>query len=444
MEKLGLIWSVPFFGTLCAIAICPMIVKDAWEKHSLKILTICPTVLVAALTAKFGANVALHEVMSAIFVHYLPLMALLLSLFTVTGGINVRVNRSATPALNTAVLGVGSLLAGWIGTTGASMLLIRPILTINAGRKSLAHLVVFFIFLVSNIGGAMTPLGDPPLFMGFLEGVDFFWTVKNLWLYVLSSTLVVLAIFFVVDRVMIGRDGVMTGAHIDTKSGAKSIEITGKGNVFLLAMIVLVSMLSGVMDFGHIRILTVEAEIDDLIKDILLFAIAFISVRITPKEVHEANGFSFAAFKEVAEIFIAIFLTIIPIESMLDAGSHGAFAPIFNWVNGGVDSGLNPFRMFWACGMMSAVLDNAPSYLMFFHLAGGDAQALMAGKMALMSISLGAVYMGALTYIGNAPNLMVRAIAAGNGVAVPSFFGYMGWSFCILIPLFSFLAIILF
>lgn len=440
MDKLGIIWSLPFFCTLFSIAICPLLIPEKWEKHSLKILAIAPIILLIALTIKFSFALSFHELMHSLLIHYFPLMALLFSLFTITGGIHISINKELSPALNTIVLFIGSILAGWIGTTGASMLLIRPLLKINDGRKHVTHLVIFFIFTVSNIGGAMTPLGDPPLFMGFLEGVDFFWTVKHLYTIIGTTLLIILALFYIVDSFLIKKEHLIS----NVKNNTSGIVVTGTINIFLLFLIVSFSMLSGIVHLGKITILSVNLESVDVIKDITLVLISILSLKITPKTVRDSNKFTFASFKEVAEIFIAIFITIIPVTEMLQAGSNGCFASIFNWVSGGNSQEINPFRIFWACGGISSVLDNAPSYIMFFHLAGGDPEELMNSVTILKAISLGSVYMGAMTYIGNAPNLMVRSISIERGINMPSFFGYMVWSAVILLPLFLLGSVLLF
>lgn len=439
MGDLGLVWSLPFFCTLLTIALCPLLISEIWEKHSFKILLISPCVLLIALSVKFGVYEMVCGVIHSVFVHYIPLMALLFSLFVITGGIHVAIDRPATATLNTLVLFIGSVLAGWIGTTGASMLLIRPLLRINASRKQVVHLVVFFIFLVSNIGGAMTPLGDPPLFMGFLEGVDFFWTVRNLSGVIAITVAVLLTLFYLVDSLLLSKDK----DPGKTKSYSGDIKISGGVNFALLILVVSLSMWGGMLNLGSTTIFTTKLENMNVLRDIILFLLAFVSMKITPDEVRTNNNFMFSSFREVAEIFIAIFITIIPVAEMLENGYHGAFAPLLHWVSGG-GANLEPFRVFWACGGISAFLDNAPTYIMFFHLAGADPTYLMDSKIILKAISLGAVYMGSMTYIGNAPNLMVKSISSGAGVNMPSFFGYMLWSAGILLPLFLLGSVLLF
>lgn len=440
MGELSLVWSLPFFCTLLTIALCPLLISEIWEKYSFRILLISPCVLLIALAAKFGVYQMVSGVVHSVFVHYIPLMALLFSLFVITGGIHVAIDKPAAATLNTLVLFIGSVLAGWIGTTGASMLLIRPLLRINASRKKVVHLVVFFIFLVSNIGGAMTPLGDPPLFMGFLEGVDFFWMIRNLFVVIAVTVAVLLALFYCIDSFLLSKEKGQGKA----KSYSGEIKISGGVNFALLMLVVFLSMWCGMLDIGSTTIFTTKLENMSVLRDVILFLLAFVSMKVTPDEVRTNNNFMFSSFREVAEIFIAIFITIIPVAEMLENGYNGAFAPLLHWVSGGDGVNLAPFRVFWACGGISSFLDNAPTYIMFFHLAGADPTYLMDSKIILKAISLGAVYMGAMTYIGNAPNLMVKSISSGAGVNMPSFFGYMLWSAGILLPLFLLGSVLLF
>lgn len=438
MNDLNIFWAVPFFATLLIIALFPILCHKVWDKHSFKILLVFPIILSVVIYSKYGESVLAHEIAHALLVHYIPLMALLFSLFTVTGGINIKINLQPTTLNNSLVLLTGSMLAGWIGTTGASMLLIRPLLSMNASRKHLSHIVIFFIFTVSNIGGVLTPLGDPPLFMGFISGVDFFWTVKNLWLIMILTLAFLISIFVVIDTFMLKKENFLPSTNLyDNK-----ISINGFFNIFLLVGIVSLIILSANIDLGELNILGVDLKITNLVKDVLLFFIALISLYFTSDEIKKSNHFTFDSFKEVVEIFLAIFITLIPIIKMLHMGINGPFSSIFKWTIN--DGALDPFRIFWACGLLSSFLDNAPTYLLFFHLSGGDAISLMESKIILTSISVSAVFMGAVTYIGNAPNIMIKSIAVENKINMPNFFGYIVWSCLILLPLFLFLSVLLF
>lgn len=440
MVNLSLRWAVPFILSLLSIAFCPFIIKNIWEKHSFKILLIFPIALGCAITNVYGISFCIHEFLQSILEHYIPLIALLFALFTVTGGILINIEKSVTPFFNAGMLFIASLLAGWIGTTGASMLFIRPLINLNKGRKNITHIIIFFIFLVANIGGGFTPLGDPPLFMGFLEGVDFFWTIKNIGFHVLISIMLITGIFFLVDNYFFKSE------NIDLKKlNAKvcNIKFEGIRNIPLLVLIILAVILSGICKQSFIKIFGIDVSIQSIIRDIFLFVIGMCSLKITSKEIHKKNNFNFVPLKEVAEIFIVIFLTLIPVSYILKEGANGAFAGFFNWVSS--DNGIDAMRCFFGTGSLSSFLDNAPTYLIFFNLSSGNADILMTSlSNVLKAISLGSVFWGAVTYIGNAPNIMVRSIAEQEKIKMPSFIGYMAWSFGILIPYFFLLSYICF
>lgn len=440
MVNLSLKWAVPFILSLLSIAFCPFIIKDIWEKHSFKILLIFPIILGIAITNVYGISFCAHEFIHSILEHYIPLIVLLFALFTVTGGIVINIEKSVTPFFNAGMLFVASLLAGWIGTTGASMLFIRPLINLNKGRKNITHIIIFFIFLVANIGGGFTPLGDPPLFMGFLEGVDFFWTIKNIGLHVLVSIIVLTSIFLLIDSYMFRKENT-------NKSKAKqkkiNIKFEGLKNIPLLILIIAAVILSGIGKQNLIKIFGIDMSVQSIIRDVFLFVIGIYSLKTTSDEIHKKNNFNFIPLKEVAEIFIVIFLTLIPVSYILKEGANGAFSGFFNWVSSA--NGIDAMRCFFGTGSLSSFLDNAPTYLIFFNLSSGDAGILMTTlSNVLKAISLGSVFWGAVTYIGNAPNIMVRSIAEQEKINMPSFIGYMGWSFCILIPYFFLLSYICF
>ena len=316
------------------------------------------------------------------------------------------------------------------------MILIRPVIRANEARKRNAHVVIFFIILVANVGGALSPLGDPPLFIGFLHGVSFFWTAQNLWLQTLIVSGLTLAIFVAVDIWHFRKEPV-------AQSEPMRLALRGEINFLLIAVIIGALVASAAWKPLFVfDLYGTKFELQNLVRDVVFLAVALTSLWITPDEHRAANGFSWKPIREVAILFAGIFVTVIPVEAMLNAGANGPFAILLRAVTS--PSGQpQEVAYFWLTGSLSAFLDNAPTYLVFFDLAGGDAEKLM-GPLAgtLASISIGSVYMGALTYIGNAPNFMVYAIAGESGIRMPSFFGYMLWAAAILIPLFALLTLL--
>lgn len=428
---LGGYWALPFAGILLSIALGPLFFAGLWHRHYGKIaagwagLTLLPIALAHGIGTAFAAFV------HAALAEYLSFIVLLFALYTVAGGILITGSIRGTPATNTGILAFGTGIASLVGTTGAAMILIRPLLRANKSRKHNTHVFVFFIILVANVGGALSPLGDPPLFVGFLRGVDFFWPVKNLWMQTAIISLILLTAFLVLDTWISRRDGMAKNA------GDKPIKIRGTVNLLLIALIIATILLSASWQPGiTFDISGTKVALQSLARDATLIGIALLSLWLTPDEHRGANGFTWEPIKEVAKLFAGIFVAIIPVLAMLQAGKDGAFA----WLLGAVTArdGLpHEVAYFWLTGILSAFLDNAPTYLVFFELASGDAKQLM-GPLAgtLAAISLGAVFMGALTYIGNAPNFMVYAIATENGIKMPSFFGYALWASAIMIPLF--------
>ena len=359
------------------------------------------------------------------------------------GGIHIRGNLHGSPGLNTAILAMGAVLASFMGTTGASMLLIRPLIRANDNRAHKAHVVVFFIFIVSNAGGSLTPLGDPPLFLGFLKGVDFFWTVSHIFpetLFLIGSLLV---IFYALDWWFYRRREELM--PLDPTPDTRRIGFDGAANFWLLAAVAGLVLLSGIWKSAVVfNIAGTDVGLPGLVRDAGLVAITLLSLKITAAKVHADNQFSWGPMGEVAKLFAGIFLTIVPVIAMLKAGTSGPFGAVVSSVTR-PDGTPDPAMYFWATGVLSSFLDNAPTYLVFFNTAGGDAQAMMTTfASTLAAVSAGAVFMGANTYIGNAPNLMVKAIAEERGVKMPSFFGYMLWSVGVLIPLFIIMTFIWF
>ena len=441
-SQLSALWGVPFVGILLSIAVWPLVGPHFWHHHFGKIAAAWSLAFLLPFAIVFGAHTALAGLVHALLAEYIPFILLLTALFTVSGGIYIRGNLHGTPVLNTGILLVGGILASIMGTTGASMLLIRPLIRANDNRKSSAHVVIFFIFIVSNIGGSLTPLGDPPLFLGFLKGITFFWTAAHIWPDTLFLMVVLLIMFFLLDSWMYKNEGVR---REDPTPDDARFGFDGAINFVLLGCVVALVLISGVWKPGVVfNIYGTDVALPGVVRDIGMVVVTFISLAITPRGVHASNQFNWEPMKEVAKLFAGIFLTIIPVIAMLQAGVNGPFGAVVRAVTN-ADGSPNPAMYFWATGILSGFLDNAPTYLVFFNTAGGDPVQLM-GPLAttLAAISAGAVFMGALTYIGNAPNLMVKAIAEDRGVKMPSFFGYMAWSFGILVPLFVILTFLFF
>ena len=425
-----LFYIIPFIGILLSIALMPLINHHFWEKNFGKISFfwalsfIIPFYL---LTHSF--SIVTYEILRVLLLEYFPFIILLLSLFTVAGGISIQGKLIATPKLNLLLLGIGTALASWMGTTGAAMLLIRPLLRANKWRLHKVHVIVFFIFLVANIGGALTPLGDPPLFLGFLHGVSFFWTTRYLFTSFLYVSIILLIVFFFIDSYYYKKESKIP----EDKTNFKEIKILGKINFIFLGLIILSVLMSGFWN-PHIsfNVMSIHLELQNILRDIFLLIIAYLSLKFTKPEIRAFNGFTWFPIIEVSKLFIGIFITIIPAIAILKAGKDGDLSFIVNLLTDDSGNPLNAMY-FWLTGILSSFLDNAPTYLVFFNTAGGDPVSLMTTmKSTLLAISAGAVFMGAMTYIGNAPNFMVRAIAEENGVKMPSFFGYMAWSFGIL------------
>lgn len=423
-------WTLPFCGMLGSLAFMPLFALHFWEAHYGKIAFAWSAVTILSLMLVFGFSLTQTEVFHTLFHHYMPFVIMIGTLYTISGGIQVEVESAGTPAVNTALLAIGTFLAGCIGTTGASMLLIRPMLHVNRNRSHRVHHMIFFIFLVANIGGALTPLGDPPLFLGFLNGVSFFWPTEHLTLSMLCMVIPLLALFYGMDTYFVHKEG------IALQKTPTQITIRGKLNGFLFLGVIGFVLLSGLWHpIYTLSVGSVSLELQNMIRDGGLVGLAVVSWFLTPAQIHKANRFSWEPLKEVVKLFFGIFMTVIPVIAILDAGTQGSLAPLISLV----DVGGQPQNAlyFWLSGLLSSFLDNAPTYLVFFNMAGGDASLLMTTlSQTLIAISLGSVFMGAMTYIGNTPNFMVKSIAESHQIAMPSFFGYMMWSLGILLPLF--------
>nr|WP_116136431.1 sodium:proton antiporter [Trinickia diaoshuihuensis] len=435
--QLGPAWAMPFAGILLSIALVPLIAPVFWHRHFGKIAAAWAVAFLIPFGYAFGTGAAVHALAHAIVAEYVPFIVLLTALYTVAGGICVRGALHGSPRVNAALLALGTALASIMGTTGAAMLLIRPLLRANDHRRHVAHVFVFFIFLVANAGGSLSPLGDPPLFLGFLNGVSFFWTTRHLALPMLFICFVLLAVFYALDSYYYRRPGEERQASLDPSPDSIGIAIEGKRNLLLLALVIGLVLMSGLWKPGIVfDVAGTPLALQDAVRDAALVAVTLVSLAVTPRTARTGNAFNWAPMQEVAKIFGAIFVTIAPVVMMLRAGEHGAFAQVLHLVTG-ADGRPIDAMYFWATGILSSFLDNAPTYLVFFNLVGGDAQMLMtAGATTLAAISAGAVFMGANSYIGNAPNFMVKAIAESRGVRMPSFFGYLGWSGAVLVPVF--------
>ncbi len=433
--KLGALWAVPFAGLLLSIAILPLAAPNLWHHHFGKITAAWALAFLVPCALMFGAGLTLTELLHTLILEYIPFLILIFTLFTVAGGVLIKGNLHGSPLLNTGLLALGTGIASVTGTTGAAMLMIRPIIRANDNRLHNAHVVVFFIFLVANIGGSLTPLGDPPLFLGFLKGVNFFWPTVYMFAPMMFCAIIILALFFILDTYLFSVDKDYPPKPDPTPDN--KVGVDGWINVWLLGAVVVAVLMSGIWKPGiSWKISGIEIELQNVLRDVLLLAIAGLSLKLTRPHIREGNGFSWGPILEVAKLFAGIFITIIPAIAILRAGRSGALGAIVDLVT--LPNGQpNNVMYFWLAGGLSSFLDNAPTYLVFFNMAGGDAAQLM-GPMwkTLLAISAGAVFMGANTYIGNAPNFMVKAIAEERGVKMPSFFGYMVWSSCVLLPVF--------
>ncbi|MCI8885860.1 MAG: sodium:proton antiporter [Dorea sp.] len=431
---------IPFAGLLFCIAVLPLVKGEWWESHQPLVVAGWSLLFIIPFAVLFGAGTAAETVLECLVNDYLTFIVLLFGLFCVAGNITMEGDLAGSPRVNIILLTIGTLLSSWIGTTGASMLMVRPVIKMNAWRRNRSHILVFFIFLVSNIGGCLTPIGDPPLLMGFSRGVPFFWSL-HLFPIMLFNMAVLLIIFYFIDRKRYCRD-MARGRKPDISKPGTKIQIRGLHNLIFLAMIVAAVVLSGILPDqpvfqdaeGHVRGIHIFGEVvlsfPAIIEILIILFAAFLSFKTTDPIIRKKNHFTWGAIQEVGTLFIGIFITMQPALSILK----------------GMGAGLGitePYQMFWTTGVLSSFLDNTPTYLVFLTTAGAigftDGLATTLGLVpvkVLTAISCGAVFMGANTYIGNAPNFMVKAIADENGIHMPSFFRYIGWSVMVLFPVF--------
>ena len=444
IENLNIIWVIPFIGILLSIAVFPLVAPLFWHHHFGKVSLFWAVSLIGPFLLKEGFEITLYELLHVAFLEYIPFIILLLALFTISGGVRLTGTLVGTPSVNTLIILIGTILASWMGTTGAAMLLIRPLIRANAHRKHKVHVIVFFIFLVANIGGSLTPLGDPPLFLGFLKGVDFFWTTTAMLKPMVFMVICLLVLFYMFDKYYFGHELTPESNRNDE---SHKLGLEGSFNLLLLLGVIGGVLLSGFWDGGGIYydVFHIRLEIQNVVRDGLLLGLTYASWILTSRKIRTANDYTWFPIIEVAKLFAGIFVTIIPAIAILKAGTHGALASVVSSVSNGDGSPID-FMYFWATGILSSFLDNAPTYLVFFNTAGGNAITLMEDlPNTLLAISAGAVFMGANTYIGNAPNFMVKSISEASGIEMPSFFGYFfKWALPILFPLFILVSFLFF
>ena len=351
------LWTiVPFVGILLSIALCPLLTPRFWHRHFGKVSAFWALLFALPFLAAYR-GVAFYEILHILLIDYIPFIILLWGLFTISGGIVVKGALRGTPAVNAVMLLIGTILASWVGTTGAAMVMIRPVLRANKNRVKKAHIICFFIFLVANIGGSLTPLGDPPLFLGFLHNVPFFWVTTHVLPHMLAATLILLGIFYAVDLHFYRREEPLMPAT--EKDEGVPFGIDGAYNFALLAGVVAVILISGYWRPGHLSFLGVEVHYQNLFRDGAIIILGLLSLHFTPTRLREANEFSWLPILEVAKLFAGIFITIIPALAILKAGTEGAMSGFIRVIE-------TPAHYFWASGILSSFLDNAPTYLTFF------------------------------------------------------------------------------
>ena len=446
-EDLSIFWVIPFVGILLSIAIFPLVLPDFWHHNFGKISLFWASILILPLLFYHGLDKATYELLHVGLDEYVPFVILLLALFTISGGVRLTGTLVGTPIVNLAIIAIGTLLASWMGTTGAAMLLIRPLINANKQRKNKVHIIVFFIFLVANIGGSLTPLGDPPLFLGFLKGVSFFWTTSAMLLPMIIMVVALLIIFYFLDSYFVKKENF----KVDTDNKKTKLGVEGVFNLGLILGVIGAVLISGFWKGPEFAIYPgVVLKLQNITRDILLLALTYISWTYTPQQIRKDNEYTWFPIVEVAKLFAGIFVTIIPVMDILKAKEKGVLDFVINAVKDDQGNAVN-IMYFWLTGILSSFLDNAPTYLVFFGAAGGlspemGPEYLMnEGYQTLLAISAGAVFMGAMTYIGNAPNFMVKSISESSGINMPSFFGYLfKWSAPILIPIFLIISILFF
>ena len=436
--------TVPFIGLIVSLAVLQAAAPALWHRHERKIVAAWSLMTLAMIAVRSGWTKVGDTLITTALSDYLPFFILLAALYSVAGGIRITGHLHGSPMTNLLLILVGGLLASLVGTTGASMIMVRPLIRANRERVHNAHVVLFFIFIAANIGGALTPLGDPPLLIGYLHGVAFFWTTSHLFGPTLFVVACLGAIFLAIDWYVYRADK----AHAlkgFSRTGERGISVEGWLNVALMLVIIAaVPSLGAWQQMNATEVSGPQVGIAYLTRMGLLLVIAGVSIAVTPRAVRAGNGFTWRPIIEVGVLFAGVFITLAPLVEILHDGRNGAFAPLVTLVSR-PDVSASPAADFWLSGLLSASLDNAPTYLAFFDLAGGDAKHLMAGDgQVLIALSCGCVFMGALTYIGNAPNMMVRSIAVESGIRMPGFLTYLLWSCAILLPIFALVTLVFF
>jgi Na+/H+ antiporter NhaD/arsenite permease-like protein len=432
----SLAWGVPFLGLLLSIAVLPGLFPRFWTRRMAWIALVWSLAFLGPLAVQAGPSAAAAAAWHALLIEYLPFATLLLALYTTGGGVLLQGGPAGTPRGNTLMLALGLALGLVMGTTGAAIVLIQPLLHANAHRRRKVHLVVFVVVLVANAAGALSPLGNPPLYVGLLRGVPFFWPAEHLVAPFLLVSAVLLAVFYLLDRRLAARE--------PPAPARQPLRLRGRGNVALILLVVATVAAQGLVHPGSVTLMRQPIAGERLAAIIIFIAVTEISLRFTPRAIRQANDFVWHPMAEVATLFAGIFITIAPVGAMLQAGLQGPLAPLLRLT---LDTGGQPVPLvyFWLSGLLSAFLDNAPTYLVFFDLAGIHADALGgASARVLTAISAGATFFGGLTYIGNAPNLMLRSIAAHRGVRMPGFFGFVLLAGTLLLPVFVLLTLVFF
>ncbi len=432
----GLVWAVPFFGVLASVAVLPMLAPRFWQRRMAWVAGGWIAALLLPMAWALGLATALDAAWRAVLLDYLPFAGLLLALYAAGGGVLIRGGLRGTPTGNTAMLAIGIGAGIVMGQAGAAIVLINPLLHANAHRTRKVHLALFVIALVANASGALTPLGNPPLYVGFLQGVPFFWTTRHLLLPWLLLNGLLLAAFWAIDSVLAARD--------PPTPPAQRLQIRGWPNLALILAVGGVVLAQDHIAAGDVTMFGVRIAVMRLVAILAFVAATAAASAITPSAVRQANDFTWAPMLEVAGLFLAIFITIVPVLTMLEAGPAGPFAPLLRLTHDAAGA-PRPVAFFWLAGTLSAFLDNTPTYLVFFKLAGIQPPQIAGGQVvALAALSAGAVFFGALTYIGNAPNLMVRGIAAHRGIRMPGFFGFLALAAVVLVPAFLVVSLVFF
>jgi Na+/H+ antiporter NhaD/arsenite permease-like protein len=426
--------GLPFVGLLASIAVLPIVAPRFWHRRMGIVAFAWSAVLIAQQAVILEVGPAVAKAWHAILIEYLPFVMLLLALYTTGGGVLLRGGPAGTPHGNTAMLALGLLMGAVMGTTGASMVLIHPLLHANAHRRRKLHLVLFLIVLVGN--ASITPLGNPPLYIGLLHGVPFFWPIRHLIAPLMVVIVLLLGAFYMIDR--------RFAATEPPPPERQPFRVRGWWNVALILVVVVIVLLQGSVNLGQVVLGGQPVGIGHITGILILVAVTLLSLRITPRAIRQANDFTWHPMAEVAMLFAAIFVTIAPVVDMLQAGPDGPLAPLLALTRDS-DGNPEPLAYFWLTGVLSAFLDNAPTYLVFFELAGIRPASLGGPDgVILMAISAGAVFFGGLTYIGNAPNMMLRTIASHRGVRMPAFFTFTLLSSCLLLPVLALVGLLFF